>query len=227
MHTIKTELLMKAIPSQAKTRKHLSSRKKTLKLIPKIYNGLSGFGINSEKYPEHKITYGEVLPESIPVLYEIYSKYAPLNKISQPYRNFYDIGCGIGKVVIGMASHNTFLKCTGIEVVPERVVQAYTALQRLNNESVRKRIEFLCISMLDNSVNYNNACWIFISNLCFDSETNEKLFEKLASEVKSGSIIICSKANTSTNATNFEEINHISLPMSWSNESKVYIYKKK
>ena len=209
------------------TRKVVTTRKKTLKRpsnISKIYNGLTGFNIDTSKYPEHKTTYGELLPESIPVLYEVFSNYAPLNKISQPYRNFYDIGCGIGKVVLGMASQHSFLKSTGIEIIPERVIQANTALQRIKDESLKKRIEILCISMLDDSVKYTNACWVFVSNLCFDSEINEKLFEKLANEVKSGCIVICSKQTTNTN---FDQINHISLPMSWSNEAKVYIYKKK
>ena len=78
--------------------------------------------------------------------------------------------------------------------------------------------------MLDDSVNYGNACWIFISNLSFDNDTNNKLFDKLSNEVKSGCIIISSKSH---NNSNFELLNHISLPMSWSNESKVYVYKKK
>ena len=213
--------------SPTPTRKIVTTRKKTLKRssnISKLYNGLSGFGIDTAQFPEHKITYGEVLPESIPVLYEVFSKYAPLTKISQPYRNFYDIGSGIGKVVIGMASQHSFLKSTGIEIVPERVIQANTVLQRIKDESLRKRIEFLCISMLDDSVNYGNACWIFISNLSFDNDTNNKLFDKLSNEVKSGCIIISSKSH---NNSNFELLNHISLPMSWSNESKVYVYKKK
>jgi hypothetical protein len=123
-----------------------------------------------------------------------------------------------------MASRHSFLKSTGIEIVPERIIQANTALQRIRDESLKKRIEFLCISMLDNSVNYSNACWIFVSNLGFDNDTNDKLFEKLANETKNGCIIISSKSH---NNSNFELLNHISLPMSWSNDSKVYVYNKK
>lgn len=214
-------------PIQGPTRKIVTTRKKTMKRsnnLSKIYEGLSGFGIDKNNYPDHKITYGEVLPESVPVLYEIFSKYAPLTKISQPYRNFYDIGCGIGKLVIGIASHHSFLKATGVEIVPERVISANTALQRIRDDSLKKRIEFLCISMLDNSVNYSNACWIFISNLCMTVEVNEKLFEKLGNEVKTGCIIVCSKSHSNTN---FEELNIVTLPMTWSITSKVYVYKKK
>jgi tRNA G46 methylase TrmB len=214
-------------PIQRPTRKVITTRKKTMKRssnISKLYEGLNGFGIDKNNFPDHKITYGEVLPESIPVLYEIFSKYAPLTKISQSYRNFYDIGCGIGKLIVGIASQHSFLKATGIEIVPERVIMANTALQRIKDDSLKKRIEFLCISMLDDSVNYSNACWIFISNLCMTLEVNTKLFEKLANETKTGCIIVCSKSHTNTN---FEELNIVTLPMTWSNTSKVYVYKKK
>jgi hypothetical protein len=78
--------------------------------------------------------------------------------------------------------------------------------------------------MLDDSVNYSNACWIFISNLCFEGKVTEKLFEKLSNEVKTGCIIVCSKSHSNIN---FEELNIVTLPMTWSNTSKVYIYKKK
>jgi SAM-dependent methyltransferase len=214
-------------PIQRPTRKIAITRKKTMKRssnLSKLYNGLTGFGIDNNNYPDHKITYGEVLPESIPVLYEIFSKYAPLTKISQPYRNFYDIGCGVGKLIIGMASQHSFLKATGVEIVPERIISANTALQRIRDDSLKKRIEFLCISMLDDSLNYSNACWIFISNLCITLETNDKLFVKLANELKTGCIIVCSKSHSNTN---FEELNIVTLPMTWSNTSKVYVYKKK
>jgi len=214
------------IPSSP-TRKISSTRKKTFKrsLVPytRLYNGLSGFGVNIQDNNTN-LTYGELKEESIPILYEIFSKYAPLSKILPPYRNFYDLGCGIGKVIIGMAYKNASIKTIGIENVAERIVQANTALQRIRDDSVRKRIEFLCISMLDNSVNYSNACWIFISNLSMTIEVNEKLFEKLGNEVKSGCIIVCSKSHSNTK---FEELNMVTLPMSWSITSKVYIYNKK
>lgn len=208
------------------TRKTSLNRKKTQKrystILPRIYNGLSGFGINTNGM-NHKTTYGELCEESIPVLYEIFSTYAPLTNIAAPYKNFYDLGSGIGKVIIGMAYMNSSLKCTGIEVVAERVVHANTALQRLRDDSVKRRIELVCISMLDDSINYGNACWIFISNLPLEDNTNTLLFEKLAKECKLGTIVICSKAVSNPS---FSFLNNITLPMSWSNESKVFVYKK-
>jgi SAM-dependent methyltransferase len=203
-------------------------RKKTLKQrrIPyeRLYNDLTGFGVSVDGLEAHATMYGELDNSSIPVLYEIFSSYAPLSKIASPYRNFYDIGCGIGKIVVGFAHQHSSLNTTGIEIVPERVKIAHTALERLRDESIKQRIEILCISMLDPSVNYADACWIFVANLCFTPDVQTELVNKLVAETKAGCILICSKE---IQHPQFDLCNKLTLPMSWSNESKVYVYRKK
>lgn len=203
------------------TRKVRISRKKTLK-FNKLYNGLSGFGLGNIN-GEHSITYGELKDESLPILYEVFTRYAPLSNIVGSYKNFYDLGSGIGKVVLGLTALNSSLKGIGIEVVSERVQQANTALQRVRDTSIRQRVEFVCLSFLDDSINYSNACWIFISNLCFTEDVKQNLVEKLERELGRGVIVVCTKE---LNSDKFEQLNHITLPMSWSDESKVYVYKK-
>lgn len=203
------------------TRKVRISRKKTLK-INKLYEGLSGFGLVNTS-DNNDLIYGELKTESIPILYEIYSRYAPLSNIIGSYRNFYDLGSGVGKIVLGLTALNSSLKGVGIELVSERVQQANTALQRLRDTSIKQRVEFVCLSFLDESINYSNACWVFISNLCFTYDTNQKLNEKLERELNTGSIVVSSKE---LNSSKFEQLNHITLPTNWSDESKVYVYKK-
>ena len=213
--------------SHTETRKVTTTRKKTLRrsTIPlaRLYNNLDGFKANTENLVEYKTTYGEVLPESIPILFEVFQKHAPLTKITMAHKNFYDLGCGIGKIVIGFSYLNPYLKSTGVEIVPERIQMANDALSRIRESSIKSRIEFYCISIMDDSINYSNACWIWISNLVFTPEMNAKLFEKLAKEVKKGCLIVCSQ---STNNTAFSHINEYTLPMSWSQISKVHVYIK-
>ena len=208
------------------TRRASSSRKKTMKnklLFLKHYEGITGYGVNLDNLDEHKTTYGEVDEESLPIINELFMKYAPLSKIAVPFRNFYDLGSGVGKLVIAMASMNPTLQSTGIEIVPDRVKSANIAFEKIKDAGLKNRVELLCISMLDDSINYSNACWIFISNLCLTVKINDDLFDKLAKEVKIGCIIVCSSA---TYNTSFKELNHVNLPMSWSAKSKVYIYTK-
>lgn len=209
------------------TRKVTTSRKKTLRrpIIPisRLYNNLDGFKANISNLLDHKTTYGEVLPESIPILFEIFQKHAPLTKITMAHKNFYDLGCGIGKIVIGFTYLNPYIKTTGIEIVPERIQMANEALSRIRDKSIQSRIEFYCISILDDTINYSNACWIYISNLVFDNSMNTLLFEKLAKETKKGCLIVCSKES---NNVAFSHINEYTLPMSWSQTSKVHVYIK-
>jgi tRNA G46 methylase TrmB len=191
--------------------KPTTARKRTLK---RSYN-------LQRLYTTDKYSNEEILEESIPVLYEIFNKYAPLSKIAPPYRNFYDIGSGVGKVVIGIAKQYSFLKSVGIEIDSEKVVHANTALNRIKDDSLKRRIEMLCISMNDPTINYSNGCWFFISNLDFSYEDNSNLITKLGNESKIGSIIVSLKEISSDK---FKQLNYISLPMSWSQDSKVYLY---
>lgn len=207
---------------------HVRQRKKTYKQrrnpIDRIYSGLTGFGVSVDGLEEHATMYGELDNTSIPVLYEIFSKYAPLSKIASPYRNFYEVGCGIGKIVVGFAHTNTLINSIGLEIVPERVKIAHTALERIRDETIKNRIEILCISMLDPSVNYADACWIYVANLCFAPDVQAQLLTKLENETKTGCILVCSKEIASSQ---FELCNRCTLPTSWSNESKAYVYRKK
>ena len=212
--------------TRAHTRKVSSSRKKTLKhKLPflKHYQGISGYDASIKNLKEHRTTYGEVDDKSLPVINELFNKYAPINNIESSFRNFYDLGSGVGKLVIAMASMNPTLQSTGIEIVPDRLKNANIALEKINDTSISNRIEFLCISMLDDSINYLNACWIYISNLCLTIKVNNAIFDKLANELKKGCIIICL---CQTNNSFFKELDYINLPMSWDVKTKVYIYTK-
>ena len=215
----------------SQTTKPTVIRKKTLRRsltieerLARIYDNISGTVTNLEGLEAYPTTYGEILPESIPVLFEVFSKYAPLTKITMANKNFYDLGCGIGKIVIGFSYLNPYLKSTGIEIVPERVQRANEALLRIRDDTIKKRIELLCVSLLDDTVHYYDACWIYLSNLVFPYEMNIKIFDKLAKEVKGGCIIICCEP---IDHPMFTQINTCSIPMSWSDTAKVIVYSKK
>ena len=207
---------------RVQTRKVRIARKKTLK-FHKIYNGLEN--TDKSEYIDNKhIIYGELCDESIPILYEIFARYAPLSHVASPFRNFYDIGCGNGKVVLGLASLNSTLKVNGIEVKSELLQQANTALERVRDSSIKNRVEFVCLSAVDSSINYEKACWVFISNEGFDNSLHNQLVQKLEKDLKPGVVVVSSKQ---IHNLKFEKLNYMTLPMSWSDDSKVYVYKTK
>jgi hypothetical protein len=106
---------------------------------------------------------------------------------------------------------NSTLKSTGIETTPESVKDGNTALEKVRYEQVKRRIELLCISPLNESVQYTNACWIFLSEL----PDKDLIIDKLANEVKKGCIIVC---ETQITNPEFQELNYITLV------SKVFVY---
>ena len=217
--------------TQTLSKKPTVIRKKTVRRslpleerLSRIYENVSGENCNLEGLGAYPTQYGEILPESIKILFEVFSKYAPLTKITMANKNFYDLGCGIGKVAIGFSYLNQYLKSTGIEIVPERVKKANEALSRIRDDSIKKRVELLCLSLLDDTLHYYDACWIYVSNIYFPHEMNIKIFDKLSKELKIGSVVICTQ---SFDHPLFKELNIFNIPMSWSNLSKVFVYTKK
>ena len=186
-----------------------TTRKKTLKRK-----------INFAKYYSTE-DIGELSRESIALLYEIFCKYAPLSKIGYSYRNFYHLGAGIGKTLIGIAHKNPTLQSIGIEIIPDKVQTGNSAIEKISDISLRRRIELVCISMLDDSVNYTKACWVYSTNT--DDEIHRKLFDKLAKELTKGCIVVCLKSTTNSF---FKEVNNVTLPTIDSINSKVYVYTK-
>jgi hypothetical protein len=190
-----------------------------------IYNSISGFDLNIIGAPESGTTYGEVSLAGIRSLYEKFKLYAPPVKCPQSRRKFYDLGSGVGKVVVGMATLCPEFDCYGIEIIPERARLAVNAQGKLHSASLQRRIHLMHMSFLDPSVVLRDASWVFISNLCFDPETQAKIAEKLQT-LEAGAIIICSRqlALSQTQFTVLE--NACIIPMSWSNSSSCWIYRR-
>lgn len=191
-----------------------------------VYNGISGFNTYVIGATQDKSPYGEVTPQGIKILYEKFKQYAPLQKLSSSRRRFYDLGSGVGKVAIGMAVLNQDIDCYGIENMPERSRLASMAYSRLKSSHIQRRIHLIGDTFLNPAVSLRDAAWIFISNLCFDEQTQKGLADKLQAEVEPGSIIICSR-QIIVNPTQFEMLeNACIVPMSWSNSSSCWIYRR-
>jgi SAM-dependent methyltransferase len=148
---------------------------------------------------------------------------------SEEQRTFYDLGCGIGRLVLGMAILHSEIKARGIEIVPDRVRQAHHAIQRLGKgRQITPRVQITHGSFLDATINYGDACWIFISNLCYDDTIQKNIHTKLETECKKGCVVICSRELPLGEETRFEKIEQdVKVCMTWSNTSTCVIYRLK
>lgn len=191
-----------------------------------LYHGLSGFQASVVGFGDYRTTYGEVTEAGIANLSENFQRHAPLAVLPADRRHFYDLGCGIGRAVVGLAILNPELKSHGIEIVPERVRFARQALARIKHKQVAARVSVDQASFLDPKISYKNATWIFISNMCFDEVTQHKVAERLEKELERGAVIICSKELPLGPQTRLERVaSGIIVPMTWSANSVCNVYR--
>jgi precorrin-6B methylase 2 len=200
------------------TRKVSSKRRnKTRRALDKAFKGINAFGGRTEGIP-FNTTYGEMTQEGIEVLSDILQKHGGL---LGPGKVFYDLGCGSGKIPCGIALLHPTLRAKGIEVVQDRFQLAEKARRALPAD-VQRRVDFYWGSFLDEPLHDMTSC--FISNLCFGSELNEKIARKLETDVKPGTIIVCSTQLPLT--SNFTYVEETTCPMTWSENSRVHVYKR-
>jgi hypothetical protein len=172
---------------------------------------------------DYKTTYGEMTEAGIQILSDKFQTHAPVSK--SPHKTFYDLGSGIGRIVVGLAILHPEIQSRGIEIVPDRARWANDALKRIKVPTVSSRIRFIQGSFLDPSVSFRDACWIFISNMCFDEDTQTKTARKLEGELSTGSVVICSRELPFSGKFTTLESN-VNIPMTWSATSTCYVYRK-
>ena len=195
-------------------------RNATRKQIKRVYKGMDGYETN-EKHEQYVTTYGEMTLKGIELLIKLFEKSQPIRTYPINQQTFYDLGSGLGKNVMMVASLVPGIKSKGIELVKERHNKAMVAYNTFKNKS-KTNIEFICGSFFD--YNISDAAWIFISNLCFTDEINKKLTEQLENQVKQNTLIACSVELPTNDA--FTLIYTGSIPMTWEKNSALYLYKK-
>jgi SAM-dependent methyltransferase len=118
---------------------------------------------------QHNLTYGEVEWPTLKLMLDHAQKQGSASG------RFYDLGCGRGRAVLYMALSGLFDYSVGIEVLPERVTLAQQALQRLRASIpiAGAKVKLYEASFLNPAFKYKDARIVFLSNLCFDTETQE------------------------------------------------------
>ncbi len=166
-------------------------------------------------------TYGEMEYDGINTLNNKFNS-------SNDTINFLDIGSGRGKLVLWYGSVPGIKNSIGIEIVDERhedAMKLKSDVEKLNNFSEYiNKVNLIKSNIFD--VNLQNLIQpgktiVWFSNLCFNPDSNDKIFEKFINELPSKTIIICSQ--TCSNPK-LQKIGDMNIPMSWSSSSTVYFY---
>lgn len=183
--------------------------------IDNIYQDLSGY--TSSKHDTYNLTYGEITLDGMNNIV----KYLDDNNIRKDI--FIDLGCGIGKSLM-MARMKGFNKCIGIELVKERFDNAIIAYNRLDKKD-QEGIEIYNNDLFEESrikeLDKNISVVVFVSNLLFNNDINNKMFTYLSEILPKNSLIIVSKKPMNEN---IKYITELQVPMSWMSKSICYIY---
>lgn len=213
------EIPKQSLPKKTRSR-GIRNVNKTRKAICRLYTGVSGFG-GAEDFKNG--TYGEMKMEGIEKLLHAFHTIKPIHSYAEGKRTFYDLGSGVGQIVIAVAHLVPKIRSVGIEQVPKRHAAAIAALEKVG-VNISSRISFKEGSFLDPAVNFSDLCWCFFSNLCASAELNSQIAEKLVKEAPVGCIVACSSELPFVSG--FKLIDKITIEMSWSKSSIVYLFSR-
>ncbi len=195
-------------------------RKKLEKLYPSIIFDGSNNNSNTNKInSQNNTTYGEMNYDGIKIINDKFN-------VSNQFDTFIDIGSGRGKLVLWYAIQPNITKSIGIEIVESRHKDAIKLKEQLGHPDVTKSVELICKDFMDinfsSLIKPNSKVLIWMSNLCFSPTITDKIFSKIVKDFPKGTVICCSKETSNTGVTLIEKI---TVPMSWTSNSNVYVYK--
>lgn len=156
-------------------------------------------------------TYGELTREGME---QMIRGYNTTNK------TYVDLGSGLGKTPLYGVMDHKFKYAVGVELAKERHQKAIEMKSKLP-EKVQQRLDYFQNDIL--KFNISSYDYIFISNLCFTVEVNEKLTNKLASEAKNNSYIFASKELVHPKLKILEKRY---VKMTWKSDSLINVYLK-
>jgi len=187
------------------------------KIIRRLYRGRDGFSVPraAEQIVDCVSSsgmYGEIMPTAAMKLID----YLGLSKSD----NFYDLGSGVGKLVLSAAMASR-AKCVGIELVEPRWRIATEALAEARSLGVlrARTVEFRNEDFMTSDI--ADATVVYSCSIAFPLRFMKKLVERLA-ELKKG-LIFVTLQDLDPNEW-FEPQDVLYLDMSWRRRSGVYVY---
>ncbi len=189
-----------------------------LKKIESLFGAESFITVDNKKLgPDYNLTYGELTYQGMDNI----GKYLELK--DWPKKTFIDLGSGNGRT-LAYAILNGFKEAKGSEIVQARHEYAMKMREKLD-DYMRDKIKLSKSDLFKLDPSYfPTGSVVFISNLVFPEQTNQKLVNFLSKTTPSDVIVIMSALPK--DLQNFKVIETINAPMSWSKDSKCYVLAK-
>lgn len=187
-------------------------------LVDHLFKNRDGFKIDSKD--EQSVVAGGGSPVFGEITFEGAKKLLERLKLNKNSVVF-DLGCGIGKFVIQAYLATDSKKVVGIELSVERCKhcqEACTELKKLPFDKSRK-LEFYQQNILD--ADLSDATVVYMCSTCYPEKLMKDITDKIA-KLKPGLLVATLKKLPQHE--DFELIDTMNLPMTWSSNIPVFIY---
>jgi len=135
-------------------------------------------------------------------------------------KTYVDLGSGLGKTPLYGVMDHKFKYAVGIELAKERHDQAINMKSKLP-EKIKPMLDYFNNDIF--KFNISNFDFIFVSNLCFNEDTNKILADKIATETKDNTYIFVSKE---ISHPKIKILDRRYVKMTWKSDSNIYVYIK-
>lgn len=197
----------------------ITSENKHIPAISELYQNISGFCIENYEAEEIKKlgsspTYGEITPEAVKSLI------ADLKLTEKDV--FYDLGSGVGKMVVQFYLESPVKKSAGYELSPTRNNHALRVKNNLATMGLLEKgrsLDFIQKDLFE--ADLRDATIVYLPSTCFSDDFMKRLTEKL-SYLKKGLRVLTLR--TLPPHKSFMLRKTYSLPMTWAKQVSVYLY---
>jgi hypothetical protein len=199
------------------SRRLTAAEKLRRRRVAQLYREINGFGLMAEERKlrgNRSVVYGELAPNGV----------RKLLRWLRPGKTdvFYDLGSGVGKLVLELGMAAGVRKCVGIEVAGSRWNGSQSAAMEAKKKGwiQAKRLEFRKESFLDSDL--TDATILYSCSTCFSARLMERLGRKIAGLNRR--LIFVTFQMLPRPRRRFELVRKLSLDTSWRTQVTAYVY---
>jgi hypothetical protein len=184
-----------------------------------LYKGIDGFDISRAeekrvRASRSSATYGEIMPAAT---FELLDALELGNDDV-----FYDLGCGVGKVVVAAALTTSARRCVGVELATNRLACARKVVARGRREGLipQRRVVFRHDDIAHTRL--DDATVMYTCSTAFPTPFTRAVMRRVAAI---GRPVTFASSQVLDDHPAFTLLRTLRLDMSWKRRTKVYVYR--
>ena len=184
-----------------------------------LYEDIDGFDISRAEEKRVRAarsspTYGEIMPSAT---------FALLDALEVGHGDvFYDLGCGVGKVVVAAALATEARRCVGVELAADRLARARAVVSRARRDGLvaRRRVELRHADIAGTDI--DDATILYTCSTAFPTPFTRSIMRRVASI---GRPVTFASSQVLDDHPAFRLMRTLRLDMTWKRRTKVYVYR--